>query len=1120
MKLKTKIGLLGATFLTAATFGATPASAQDAPLCPDGSTPAEGGVCEEEAIVVTGSRLRRSPENAPAPLIQVTQETLLQSGEPNLVDYLADVPALSGSTVPEDTTGANLNDGGLSLLNLRDLGAVRTLVLVDGRRHVGAPQGGLQVDVDSIPTLLVDNVEIITGGQSAVYGADAVTGVVNFIMRRDFEGIDVDSSLAQINQDGQLSGRVSGLIGHNFYDDRMNVYAFGEYQRFNEIRDQDMDWRRDAWVLLNNDSDPTGGPVSDGVFDNILISGARDAFFQRGSIVVLANQVLNSPAADPDHQSGGLNVGQCGNTGAINAATTNIVGNANCFNIAPENNSTFVFGPTGIAAPFDFGTFQDENGASRRINIGGDGLNAGTEFGQGSRIPQSEAFRYQMGLNFDLTENMQLFLEGKFVHEETFDEGQPTFFQGGIGQSQAGLPNAIFSTTNFNLGDDNAYLDPALRTLILNNTRNTGPTNAAQIADRRATFNLFGPIRTQFNTREVTRLVGGLRGDMDQFWFINNFNWEIGYTYGRTNNENRERGVDVVRFAMSKDAIVDVGGVMGSPGAIVCRTRLLQAQGFATPLPTGLANLGVSNAQYQSAIANCVPSSLFGVDMRIDGYDLPAEQYYNATIQVSHTNHQHDLLAFAAGELWDFWGAGPIGLSIGYEFREEKTGGVGRSTGTANRLLFLNTGPDFAGAGYETDEYFAEMNIPLISDHPWLGEMAEFSLAYRYSDYTTVGPQEARSAQVQWRPIGDLLLRATYGESVRVPNLSENFAPATQTFANGLIDPCDINAINNPVNAQFQANRLNNCALLAEAILGLAPGTGGAFINTYVVGVAGNGTYASGRSGVNSGNPFLQPEQGRSYTASIAYQPSWWDDFSVVFDYYDIEITDAIATVTAQQAINQCVNGPSLNTLACATIFRNPASDPNPFQLPQAGVGFIQGSLNYAKTEAQGVDFAANYHLDIAEMFSRNWGEVDFSLRGNYLIGQDDFTSIADPTFRTSFDTTVGLPRVRFLLTTTWTPVENLRLIWDWDWQASQEIISEQVLIDDPDNRDPEFATTGDFSQHDFGVSYDLNDNLQFRAGVVNAFDAEPARWLGSATAVDNFDLFGRRYFVGVRFRH
>ena len=284
--------------------------------------------------------------------------------------------------------------------------------------------------------------------------------------------------------------------------------------------------------------------------------------------------------------------------------------------------------------------------------------------------------------------------------------------------------------------------------------------------------------------------------------------------------------------------------------------------------------------------------------------------------------------------------------------------------------------------------------------------------------------------------------------------------------------------------------------------------------------MANTGVYASGRSGVNSGNPFLTPEEGSSYTLSIAYRPNWFDDFSVVFDYYDITIEKAIAAVTAQQAINQCVSGPSLDGAACSTIFRLPAADPFAFQLPQTGIGFIQGSLNYASTTASGIDFSANLHLDLGERFNLNWGDVDFRLRGNYLISQADFTNITNPNAGVQFATAVGLPRVRTLLTTTWSPIEDLRLIWDWDWQAEQEIVDENTIVNDADNRDPRFLTTEAFSQHDFAVRWDATDNATFRAGVVNAFDNEPDRWLGSATTADNFDLFGRRFFVGVTLRN
>ncbi|MEG1028961.1 MAG: TonB-dependent receptor plug domain-containing protein, partial [Brevundimonas sp.] len=185
-------------------------------------------------IVVTGSRIRRDPTNAPTPLIQVQREALLTTGQTTVMDYLATIPALGNSVVPSDTTGTGLNDGGLSLPNLRSLGSNRTLTLVDGRRHVGSSGGSLAVDIDTIPRLLIQNIEIVTGGASSVYGADAVSGVLNFVMRKDFEGLEVDANYGMINQDGEASKRVSALIGKNFFDDRLNVYAHAEYEQIDE----------------------------------------------------------------------------------------------------------------------------------------------------------------------------------------------------------------------------------------------------------------------------------------------------------------------------------------------------------------------------------------------------------------------------------------------------------------------------------------------------------------------------------------------------------------------------------------------------------------------------------------------------------------------------------------------------------------------------------------------------------------------------------------------------------------------------------------------------------------------------------------------------------------------
>ena len=130
-----------------------------------------------------------------------------------------------GSITGDLTAGSNPDFGevGLNLLDLRHLGVDRTLVLVDGRRHVAGLAGSAAVDVDSIPTDLLQSVDVLTGGASAIYGADGVSGVVNFIQRRDFEGLSIRGQ-------GGISGEGDGnntflalTAGTNFSDDRGNI---------------------------------------------------------------------------------------------------------------------------------------------------------------------------------------------------------------------------------------------------------------------------------------------------------------------------------------------------------------------------------------------------------------------------------------------------------------------------------------------------------------------------------------------------------------------------------------------------------------------------------------------------------------------------------------------------------------------------------------------------------------------------------------------------------------------------------------------------------------------------------------------------------------------------------
>ncbi len=1071
---------------------------------------------EVEAVVVTGSRIRRSPVNAPAPLIQLGREEILQSGEANVVDFLADIPALSGSVVPEDTTGSNLNDGGLSLLNLRDLGAVRTLTLVDGRRHVGSNPGTLSVDVDTIPSLLVQSVDVVTGGQSALYGADAVSGVVNFILRRNFDGVELDLAAGQINQDGQMNYHLQGLVGRNFLDDRLNLYAYGGYQQTEEVLDFDIDWKRRSDELLGIDADPTSNP-NDGILDTVLISNARDTVFARGGTLILSNQPRPTDASNPITPF--IN---CGAVPSAAARPTSFFSAANCAPVRPDQQTTFTFNADGTGRLFNFGDLQAQTGFSRRVHRGGDGLIRGTEFSQGSRLPESEAYRFQTGFNFRVTPNIQLFGEFKYVHEETFDTGQPTFFNIAVtGPAQPNTMPALFGNGAFNIQTDNAFLPTNVRDAILNNQRqvfNSAGVLTSTVSDPRADLSNFGPSRSQFNERDLMRFVIGARGDQDQlFNFINNFSWEVGYTYGEVENSNRERGLDTERYFFAVDSI------RNASGQIVCRVQDFAARGITIPDQNPRSpNSTISPTDPK--VTGCTPISVFGTDFRNDANNdrasggrgrpgLTAAQaaYVLAEIEVTNLNEQQNFLAFASGELWDFWGAGPIGVALGYEFREETTSGTGRDRDTGTRLLFLNTGPDFPAASYEANEVFTEVRVPLLRDLPF-AQLLEVSGAYRYSDYTTVGEVETYSFQGAYRPFTDLLFRATYGQATRIPNLGENFAPATQTFANNFADPCDANAIraiNDPV---VRGQRRTNCATLLGA--GYDPGTDTPNTGTLI-------QYTSGVPGRNAGNPFLQPEESRSYTLGFGYTPSFFPNFSLALDYYDIAITSVIASVTAQAAANNCVTGPSLNPGACATIFRNTAT-PGGSATPFAVRDFIQGSLNYAATEAKGIDFTVRYNfdLDYFDFIPRNAGRVDYSLRGNYLIRQEDFFNIANPGDASEFDSLIGLPRVRFLQTVTYSPTDRLSFTWDWDWQASQEILDEDVFRQNGDTRLLSQYETGDFHQHDFAVRYQIRDDLTLRAGVVNAFDEEPAPYLGAiGNASDNFDFFGRRFFLGINFR-
>ena len=1083
--MRTKRTYLLGTSVLAGVLAASAAVAQEA------NSSNEAQATEVSEIVVTGSRIRRDPVSAPTPLIQVSRETLLTTGQNSVIDHLATVPALMNSQVPSDTTGS-LNAGGLSLPNLRSLGAGRTLTLVDGRRHVGSQQGTLAVDVDTIPRLLIESVEIVTGGASSIYGADAVSGVLNFKLRKDFDGLEVDTRWGQLNDGGESSERFSFLAGKNLLDDRLNVYAFGEYERLDEVLASDIDWLNEGWGLVGRDADPAAAQF-DGVIDSVLYRDRRSMQMRKWGQVTLANayqpSALNNPLTIP-----------------VEACGTTTITSASCFGVAPG--MTYVFdGDTARLA--DFGQIISLTGNNKAISIGGDGENPNTTFNIDSILPQSENSRFQVGVNYKITPRINLYAEAKYVQERTHLATGNSFGDIYISDTRSATNSMpVLSTSAYTTRTDNAFLPANLAEAIRNNIVTTyGPASATQ--DGAVTGTAAAPFarysawlldRSQTNDKQLQRYVIGLNGQAGDIGFVKNIDWDLGYTYGRVDNKNTERGLDIERFSYAMDSI------RNADGQIVCRVQDLTANGIE--VDSRNPNVpGKLNASSQ-VVQDCKPLNVFGAGNQ----SAEALAYISAQLQIDQMNEQHDVLGTVSGQLWDFWGAGSIGVALGAEYRKEYTEGLGRSSSLGTTYAQLNGGADFLPASYETTEGFAEISVPLLRDSKF-GQYAEISGSYRYSDFSTFGGSEVYGVNLVYRPIRDITFKTSFNTSVRAPTLSETNAPLTQTFVQ-FTDPCATQNIQNLGDRDKAANRIKNCAVLA-AQHGLEfDFTDPTAANAY------KPVYSSSVQGNNGGNLNLKPEESESFTFSTVLQPRFIPNFSLVLDYYEITIDKVIASVTAQVAANNCVEGPNLNMSACSTLTRASVDNPlTPANDSFLLTDFLQSSINYAKRNVRGLDFTTTYRLDTDEVFGRNWGSFTHRLAGSWLIEQKNFNNIDDAADYTEVASNLYYPRVRMTSTLAWqTPHDPLRVTWTADWQTAQDIVRARDFVSNADQREVKYMDTGAFMRNDISARYQVREDVTVTATVQNVFDAEQANWLGS-TLYSNFDPFGRRYSISLNYR-
>ncbi|WP_444926730.1 TonB-dependent receptor plug domain-containing protein [Microbulbifer sp. TRSA002] len=193
-----------------------------------------------EEVVVTGSRITRANLEAATPITTVNAESIENSGMVNSADILRSLPATGVSGLSSSNSNFSTSGGGVNTVNLRNLGADRTLVLVNGRRYVSGVAGTSAVDWNTIPTELIERVEVITGGASAIYGSDALAGVINVILKDDFEGVSINTSHGETVEYGDdVTDRFNLTAGSNFADGKGNAVISLTYT------DQKGVWARD-----------------------------------------------------------------------------------------------------------------------------------------------------------------------------------------------------------------------------------------------------------------------------------------------------------------------------------------------------------------------------------------------------------------------------------------------------------------------------------------------------------------------------------------------------------------------------------------------------------------------------------------------------------------------------------------------------------------------------------------------------------------------------------------------------------------------------------------------------------------------------------------------------------
>ncbi|WP_297799677.1 TonB-dependent receptor [uncultured Brevundimonas sp.] len=968
----------------------------------------ESETTQVQDIVVTGSRIVRQDYNAPSPVTTVTAETIELTSTLSVENLLNQLPSVVAGNM---ATSNNSGGESFATVDLRGLGTSRTLVIVNGERVPASSTTGV-VDINSIPSALINRVEVVTGGASAVYGSDAVAGVVNFVLKDDYEGAEISASYAQSFDGYKPEFTINGLIGGNFANGRGNMTAYASYYSREGVSQGDVPFASvSRGVAYTADGRPVVVGSAQEYWD--AVAGGGGNYFSGGSGTSAWGTIYNNG----NNPFAGLGAAVAG------AGNTNfLAGNydVNCdgvANTADYNAGNLSFDTSGKLTPFAGSggcTVPDRAAGSSRYNYGPDNY----------LILPSERFNISTVGHYDFENGVRLDLRLNYANTWQEVSLAPTPATGLV-----------------------VNLTPAMQDLI--QTKHADLWAALQTrADPLAPFNMdrrtneLGP-RLGETKSSALSMIGTLSGDFgDSGW-----DWSLTASYGK--NQLQDNG----KNSANKTAFFQ--GLSG------CQD------------PTSGASLG------SNALPGCVPLDIFGEGT------LTQEMVNFLTVPTFSTTdiEESRLAAFVRGSLMTL-PAGDLAAVFGVEWRESRASFQVDNEQRAGNIYGFNAIQDQNGSVSVT-ELYGELSVPLLRDLP-AAKYLGLDFGYRYSDYSTVGGLDTYKVGLEYEPLDWLKFRTVFNSAVRAPSIFELFQNGDQGFPS-VIDPCMIQGGQAPSGALA-----NLCNLQAPAI-----------------------DFTTGLTQANSqteafafGNPDLKPESAETFTIGAVFQPKSFPigNFRATIDYYDIEITDIIASLGASYWVNSCYSGLDINSTACSKVFRDQVTG----QLDYVNTSRVNGGFYRTK----GYDTQIDWSVDLADY---GWkGRLAFNelltiVKELNFDGDDDVGNAWASIGGASFDW-------KSVLSVTY-DIGDWTLFGRWSYTPELNDVTFTNAFDDTVYKTPAASYV------DFSARWNVTDSLQLTAFIGNVFDkTAPLLPIGVYNGQANTDvqiyypgLFGRNFSISAR---